>query len=227
MADLFASRETLPGGETSIAWDNTGYGTEAGDPPGRQATAWFTWVCPAGLTVATFSTAGSSGDSYLHVYDSALTLLGSDDDSAGGQDGAVTIAVTPGQSYEICASMWSGDRGWQVLNFPDPNPAIRTYRGHEYILSNVGLALVPEDEGYEYLPGNVGLSLVPEDEGYEYVPIGDVEPELYRMIKVWDGTDWVDAPLRYWNGKGWLGARFMNVWDGDSWQDVPGGDTAL
>lgn len=225
MADNFADREQFEYG--SIWWNNNGYTTEPGiDPGGRQATAWFKWVCPAGMTSATFGLWGSEGDSYIHVYSyisSTLALIASNDDSAGGQDGYVTITVTPGVEYAICASMYGSDRGWQHLSGPEQfPPSYYADRSFEYVNVNVGMLLVPEDEAYEYSIANVGINPAPASHGMEYALVGDVGVENPVQINVGDGDSWELRTLRYWNGMGWTAPRPMWYWDGEAWVNGPG-----
>ena len=36
-------------------------------------------------------------------------------------------------------------------------------------------------------------------------------------VKVYDGTEFVEKPLKYWNGSSWEEPSEIKTWDGESW----------
>jgi len=91
-----------------------------GNPPGHRL--WVQWTPPFAFTNATveLDTAGSSCDTVLAVYAgsslSNMTLLVSDDDSAGGLASRVFFQAGPGTNYLIGVDGFAGATGNIVLN---------------------------------------------------------------------------------------------------------------
>ena len=50
-------------------------------------------------------------------------------------------------------------------------------------------------------------------------PLGDdgnLSP-VGGLIKVWNGSAWVDKPVKVWNGSSWV-AKPLKFWNGTSWE---------
>lgn len=106
--DSFANRTELAGAEVSANGNNTGATKEAGEPAhaGNAGgnSVWWSWTAPESGNV-TISTMGSDLDTLLAVYTGNavdnLTLIGQNDDAAGGRTSQVTFGAEAGTSYAI------------------------------------------------------------------------------------------------------------------------------
>lgn len=90
----------------------------------------------------------------------------------------------------------------------------------EYVVASVGADLASVPQAREYVPGNVGVNTAATPDGFECVLVGNVEAEVPKLVQVWDGAAWVDCPLRYWNGRGWVTGEPLRYWDGSAWITV-------
>ena len=108
--DLFDEAIALSGHTTTRA-GNSGAALEANEPSHgglpSDASLWWTWTAPAsGRYLAV--TAGSDFDTVLAVYSgqalSNLTLVATDDDGAGRQNGVARFDALAGQEYRIAVA---------------------------------------------------------------------------------------------------------------------------
>ncbi|HWN95923.1 MAG TPA: lysyl oxidase family protein [Methylomirabilota bacterium] len=86
---------------------------------------WFAWTAPRSGS-AIFQTIGSGFDTLLAVYTGStvatLSLVGADDDSAGGGASRVTFNCASNTTYRIAIDGPAGERGLARLNWAGPNP---------------------------------------------------------------------------------------------------------
>ncbi len=108
----------LTGAKGSVsAWN--AFATPEVDEPLEDAghTLWWKWKPPAGVKKAMFHTYGSAFDTLLGVYTGtavdALTEVALNDDR-GGNTSFVSFDVTSSETYYICVSGYSEDRGGDV-----------------------------------------------------------------------------------------------------------------
>lgn len=47
-------------------------------------------------------------------------------------------------------------------------------------------------------------------------PKSDTPPPAESVLKVWDGSDWVERPVQFWDGTSWVTAS-VKVWNGTDW----------
>jgi hypothetical protein len=87
---------------------------------GRGATVWYVWQAPASGPVR-FDTAGSDLDTVIAVYTGgavdSLSLVASDDDSAGGGASRLSFDATEGEIYRVAVDSKEGTAGPFALNF--------------------------------------------------------------------------------------------------------------
>jgi hypothetical protein len=103
---------------------NISFSKEAGEPnhagnPGGKSI-WWRWTAPFSGPV-TFSTAGSSFNTLLGIYTgssiSALTLIGSDNNSTGGTNRSrVAFTATAGVTYNLAVDGYNGASSRIVLS---------------------------------------------------------------------------------------------------------------
>lgn len=140
--DLLVNAANLASGSTQTAGDTTEAGQEADefrlDNGGTGTvvetglrTVWFRWKAPS-TTSATFTTVGSTFDTYLGVYKAKvgetdpvtsytqLLAVASDDDSGGGTASSVTITPTTATIYYLQLSGFGSGSGAYTLNYPSP-----------------------------------------------------------------------------------------------------------
>lgn len=106
--DRFADRALIEGQQATVTASNLTATKEPGEPEhsgnrgGR--SLWWSWVAPANDPV-TIDTIGSSFDTIMGVYTGGnvaeLTLVESDDDSAGERKSTVTFLPVAGVEYQI------------------------------------------------------------------------------------------------------------------------------
>ena len=130
LEDLFASRQTVTNANGSIQANNTGAGTEAGEPKHGGKTGgrslWLSWVAPTN-GVAKFETEGSQFDTLLAAYrfnstndttlDKLLLVSGADDSEGFERESEIEFGVQAGQRYEIAVDGYYGRSGPVELNW--------------------------------------------------------------------------------------------------------------
>lgn len=40
------------------------------------------------------------------------------------------------------------------------------------------------------------------------------------VLKVWNGSSWVEKPVKVWNGSTWDAPSAVKVWNGSSWVTI-------
>ena len=122
--DLFAARASLPDNSGALRGNNATATSEANEPrhagkPGGKSV-WYTWQ-PGQSGVATLSTAGSTFDTLLAVYQgtavNSLTLIASDDDSGGTGTSLLQFNAVAGQIYQIVIDGHGGESGDYLLTW--------------------------------------------------------------------------------------------------------------
>lgn len=135
--DMLAARFSITGQTNSVMGSNRSASKEPGEPDhagnrgGR--SIWWSWIAPASDPV-TVNTLGSSFDTLLGVYTgtqaAGLTMVGSDDDSAGSGKSSLTFLPAAGVEYLIAVDGYldgtdqaSGDVVLNLQQYP-PGPQI-------------------------------------------------------------------------------------------------------
>ena len=130
LADNFAARVTLTNSAFTGAGDNRSSTKEPGEPnhagnPGGKSV-WFRWM-PLVSGIATISTAGSTFDTLLAVYQGSnltnLMLVAQDDDSSGFFTSGVRFNVVADESSEVAIDGLAGASGDIILKLEiEPTP---------------------------------------------------------------------------------------------------------
>ena len=124
LADLFSNQAIFTNTDGSIHGSTISASREAGEPvhagvPGGKSV-WLSWRAPT-AGVAIFDTAGSAFDTLLAVYTgsnvSGLTLVASDDDSAGYLRSRVSFVTMSNRVYHIAIDGTAGSAGSFLLNW--------------------------------------------------------------------------------------------------------------
>lgn len=122
--DAFADAIALAGTSGTTSGTNLGATKEPGEPnhAGNSGGASVWWkITPTVNGTATIDTFGSSFDTLLAVYTgtavNALTLVGANDDAAGGLQSSVTFNTAQGVTYFIAVDGFSGKTGIITLNW--------------------------------------------------------------------------------------------------------------
>ncbi|MEA3211724.1 MAG: hypothetical protein QOE70_4781 [Chthoniobacter sp.] len=133
--DSFASPQTLPGISGTVTGTNANATKEAGEPNhagvGGGASVWFQWTPPV-TGPATIDTLTSSFDTVLATYtgdavDSLISIIGNDDDPAGGLQSKVRFNAVAGTVYRIAVDGFGGATGNITLHYSiDGAPTITT-----------------------------------------------------------------------------------------------------
>jgi uncharacterized repeat protein (TIGR03803 family) len=114
-------------GRNSSATKEPGEPDHAGNTGG--SSVWFRWTAPLSGQYS-FDTIGSAFDTLLAVYTgagvNALTLVTSDDNSAGDFASAITFPAAGGMTYYVAIDGFDGEVGELVLNW---SPAITDATG--------------------------------------------------------------------------------------------------
>ncbi len=120
--DDFANAALLEGTSVTVNASNQNASKETDEPnhAGNSGghSVWWKWTAPAAGAVA-IDTFGSSFDTLLGVYTgspvTALTLVASNDDTAGRQS-RVAFQAVAGRTYTIAVDGWNGNTGSIVLH---------------------------------------------------------------------------------------------------------------
>jgi hypothetical protein len=124
--DMFADRITISGTNVTVSGTNIGATQEADEPFHWDTTGgksvWWTWQAPTSSTV-TITTAGSSFDTILAVYDGDaienLSLMANNDDY-DGITSQVTFFASAGIDYQIAVDGYGGASGDISLSVSQP-----------------------------------------------------------------------------------------------------------
>jgi hypothetical protein len=198
--DDFANRSLIPGWSNTI----TAWNFEATKQPGEPAHAgnsggasvWWTWG-DLGPGLATVSTAGSSFDTVLAVYEgtnlSTLTVVATNDDYGGELTSRVTFNAEARATYQIAVDGYLGATGVILLSLSAPQP---TELGPPLLLSNrvVRLSLSSPPGQTNVIEASADLGAwVPLSTNVQSLPViqyddagaTNLEHRFYR-VKTWE-----------------------------------------
>jgi hypothetical protein len=116
--NAFANAFAVSGASGSTTGSNTSANKESGEPnhAGNAGgkSVWWKWTAP-GSGSTTINTFSSSFDTTMGVYTGSsvgsLTTIGSNDDSGGGYQSAVTFTATSGTTYYVAVDGYNGASG--------------------------------------------------------------------------------------------------------------------
>jgi outer membrane protein assembly factor BamB/subtilisin family serine protease len=163
--DAFANAAQLEGPSPLVTGVNNSATAEAGEPQhagsSQRRTLWYRWIAPS---TRRFHVSVSSPqiDPVVAVYTGtsvgALSLVGSADDSGGGDDPLLSFAATAGQTYHIAVDSASAAFGEFTLTLTD---AAWVYATPDSITCSPaagagGVVYVGANDGYLYAIGPDG-----------------------------------------------------------------------
>lgn len=92
------------------------------------------------------------------------------------------------------------------------------------IMANVGVAaptVTTQDDATRMILANVGVAVsAKENEGLRFI-LANVTALDPFLINVWNGSAWVQKPMKIWDGSSWTNPRDVLYWTGSAWTLSP------